>query len=356
MAGAGDCPKKDHNTALGPYQRRAAAKPVIKTYRPTLLFFCGSRECASRQRGRFLCRLREIAMRYSIVRGGGLLYSACAMRCIKLVCRNKKWGFFIMVYISILLISFGASAIGAVTGIGGGVIINPLMDALFDMGVATVSFLSGCTVLAMSSVSLVSNIKNKTRIDVKKSSLLAAGAVAGGAAGKAVFDYFMRYMESGDDVGAVQSAVLIIITAGVFVYTCLKKRIAAKSVEQPAGCVAIGLALGVMSSFLGIGGGPINIAVLAYFFSMDSKTAAANSLYIIFFSQVASLVTAAVSGSIPFFPAALLVVMIAGGVAGGLAGGRISKRIHNRQVDRVFLVLLAAIVAVSVYNFVSFSG
>ena len=44
------------------------------------------------------------------------------------------------------------------------------------------------------------------------------------------------------------------------------------------------ITLGILSSFLGIGGGPINLVVLFFFFSMDTKTAAQNSLYTILFS------------------------------------------------------------------------
>ena len=57
----------------------------------------------------------------------------------------------------------------------------------------------------------------------------------------------------------------------------------AYKVENASVCVLIGVFLGIMSSFLGIGGGPINFVVLFFFFSMSTKIAAENSLYIIFF-------------------------------------------------------------------------
>lgn len=77
--------------------------------------------------------------------------------------------------------------------------------------------------------------------------------------------------------------------------------------------------LGIISSFLGIGGGPINLVVLGYCFSMDSKTAAVISLYIILFSQLASLLAALISG-VPDFPPMALALMVAGGIGGGIAG------------------------------------
>ena len=51
-------------------------------------------------------------------------------------------------------ITFIATAFGAISGIGGGVIIKPVMDALVDFPIATISFLSGNTVLAMTAVTL----------------------------------------------------------------------------------------------------------------------------------------------------------------------------------------------------------
>ena len=45
--------------------------------------------------------------------------------------------------ILIFFISFLSSVVGAICGIGGGVIIKPVLDAADIMGVAAISFLSG---------------------------------------------------------------------------------------------------------------------------------------------------------------------------------------------------------------------
>lgn len=50
----------------------------------------------------------------------------------------------------IMIVCFFSSVVGAICGIGGGVIIKPVLDATGIMEVATASFLSGCTVLSMS--------------------------------------------------------------------------------------------------------------------------------------------------------------------------------------------------------------
>ena len=58
-------------------------------------------------------------------------------------------------YVLFWMISFGASIVGAICGIGGGVIIKPVLDAFGVLSVSTISFLSGCTVLAMTCYSVI---------------------------------------------------------------------------------------------------------------------------------------------------------------------------------------------------------
>ncbi len=48
---------------------------------------------------------------------------------------------------------------GSICGIGGGVIIKPVHDALKVMSVSSISCLSGCTVLSMSVVSVYKNMR-----------------------------------------------------------------------------------------------------------------------------------------------------------------------------------------------------
>jgi uncharacterized membrane protein YfcA len=89
--------------------------------------------------------------------------------------------------------------------------------------------------------------------------------------------------------------------------------------------------------------------VLGYFFSMDTKTAAANSLYIILFSQAASFVSTLITG-VPEFRILALALMVAGGIGGGIVGRKLNKRMDNRAVDKLFIALMCLIIAICVYN------
>ena len=250
------------------------------------------------------------------------------------------------------LVSFLASVAGAVCGIGGGVIIKPVLDATGILAVTTGSFLSGCTVLSMSVVSLYKNMRMKHDFVFDKAfaTVIAAGGVAGGLSGKALYELVLDNLSDTSHVGAVQAAVLLVITLGTLLATVYKQKIRTKELTSRPVIFLIGVVLGIFSSFLSIGGGPINLVVLFYFFSMTSKQAAMYSIYIIMFSQIASLLAAVVQGRVPDFSPPMLAVMMTCGILGGLAGSKLNKKIDNKAVDHLFIGLMAVIIAVNIYN------
>lgn len=257
-----------------------------------------------------------------------------------------------MQFVSIL-VSFFSSIIGAICGIGGGVIIKPVMDAVTEYSAATVSFLSGITVLCMTSYSIGRNlISHNSQVRLKIATLLGIGAAAGGVAGKILFEMIKQSFGDGHTLGAIQAITLFAVTLGTLLYSLFKKKIKTKNVLNPAFMILIGILLGMMSSFLGIGGGPINLVVLYYLFSMETKEAAQNSLYIIFISQIAGTIYSFISGSIPAnIPLDLLLFMAAGGIAGGIVGRMINHRISSRVVERLFIGLQIVICGICLYNF-----
>ena len=260
-----------------------------------------------------------------------------------------------MITIAVFLVCFCASIIGAICGIGGGVIIKPALDAFGIMDVATISFLSGCTVLSMTTYNVVrSKLAGDSKIDTNTGMPMALGAAIGGVFGKQLFQIIRNGAANPEFVGAVQAICLILVTLGTLLYTIYKARISTKQVESKLVALLIGLLLGVMSSFLGIGGGPINLVVLYYFFSMETKTAAENSLYVIFFSQTASLIASIVTRTVPAFEIGMLALMVCGGICGGMVGRKINKKIDNTTVDKLFIGLMVVMIIINIFNVFKF--
>ena len=248
------------------------------------------------------------------------------------------------------VVAFLSSIVGAICGIGGGVVIKPVLDMLRMGAPATINFLSGCTVLSMSLYSVSKALRaGDSKVEMSTGTPLALGAAAGGVVGKEMFSAVKAFFNGSPMVGGVQAIALGIITLGTLLYTINKSRIQTRTTSNKVVCLVIGLLLGIMSSFLGIGGGPINLVVLGYFFSMDTKTAAANSLYIILFSQIASLIATLISG-VPEFRIPALILMVAGGIGGGIVGRKLNKKMDNKAVDKLFIGLMVLIVGICVYN------
>ena len=255
------------------------------------------------------------------------------------------------------LVSLLASAVGAICGIGGGVIIKPVLDLLHLETVQAISFLSGCTVLSMSCYSVGrAMLSGERRVSLSTGTPLALGAAVGGLLGSQLFTAVKAMFENPNTVGAVQAVCLAAVTAGTLVYTVNKRRITTHRLSSWLACAVIGLALGCISSFLGIGGGPINLVVLYFFFSMDTKTAAANSLYIIFFSQLCSLLATILTGAVPEFRWPVLALMAAGGLCGGVLGRKLNRRMKGEAVERLFIGLMAVIIGISLFNARRYAG
>ena len=258
-------------------------------------------------------------------------------------------------FIICFLTAFFACSIGTICGMGGGIIIKPVLDATGVMSVSTITFLSGCTVIAMTCWSVGKTmLKKESVIDLKNTTFLAIGASLGGLIGKQLYNMVAKLFDNADTAGGIQAILLLIATIATFIYTINKNKLKSKKITNPVISIIIGLFLGVLGSFLGIGGGPFNVAVLYYFFSMNTKTATQNSLYIVLFSQVTSTLKTVCFDSVPNFNVSLLIGMIIFGIIGSEFGRRINKKIDDKQATCLFEGAMILIMCINIYNAVKF--
>ncbi len=257
-----------------------------------------------------------------------------------------------MVQIIHFIIAYAASVIGAISGIGGGIIIKPLLDRIAMFDIIQINFLSGCTVLAMTAMALIRNRSSEIVIHRKIGGIIAVSGIVGGLAGKYLFTLLLDNVSQPEAVKTIQTLILLILTAGVLVFTLFKQRVKPRHHTHAVICILTGLILGLTGAFLGIGGGPINLMVLYLLFAMDSKTAAINSIFVIFFSQLASLILTIASGNVPEFDLSVLILMILGGIAGALTGSAISRRITHHRVDRIFMAVLVLLIVITTSNLI----
>ena len=88
---------------------------------------------------------------------------------------------------------------------------------------------------------------------------------------------------------------------------------------------------------------------------MDSKVAAQNSLYIILFSQIASVFISIANNEASKVNLRFLIVMIIDGILGGVLGRFVNKKIDSNIVNKLFVTILIIIILITSYNLYHFS-
>lgn len=257
-----------------------------------------------------------------------------------------------MTYIIVAIVIFLSCTVGATVGLGGGVIIKPILDSMNFTTVDVVNFISSWAVFAMSISSIIRHKIQKTKFDKKVALLTSLGAVAGGFIGNRLFKLLIDAV--GSEKVVIFQAVMIILFVGFAVYYINKKNAKTFNVTNPAGIVLTGLVLGSLNSFLGIGGGPINITVLFLMFSLVVKEGAVYSICVVFFCQLSNLFTQFCTNQFKPYKDYLMVVVfgIVAAVLGGLLGSTLNKKFSEKTVRLVFTGVMAVVFGINVYNII----
>lgn len=241
-------------------------------------------------------------------------------------------------------IAIFSTTIGAMSGMGGGIIIKPLMDAISGLDVGTVNFMSSCAVFAMAFSAVYRGRKDGIDIDLKISVPLAVGAAFGGVLGKYLFEVITWNML------LLQSSLLLILNTSIYFYLKIKHKVRTLAVEKSSHSFTIGTVLGGISAFLGIGGGPINVVVLRYFYSSTAQVTAKRSIFVILFSQISAIITAFLTGLPENLDYIAIFLMMVGGVIGAILGSRWARGFSEEQMDAFFKDVLVGIIVLNGFN------
>lgn len=242
------------------------------------------------------------------------------------------------------LIAIFSTTIGAVSGLGGGTIIKPMLDAVSGLPLSAINFMSSCTVLTMTFLTIFRGRKDELDIPLLPTCYLAVGAACGGVFGKFLLSHL-----SGN-VSLVQSYILLIINVIVYIYMKYQDKTPCFYMKSYLLCLLIGMVLGAISSFLGIGGGTLNMMILYLLFGNSAKVTAKQSIYIIFLAQLMSVLTTLREGiPVGVVPMSLIVMMI-GGALGANLGRSLSKKLTESQMKGFFVDVLVAMIALNAFN------
>ncbi|MBQ1995222.1 MAG: sulfite exporter TauE/SafE family protein, partial [Clostridia bacterium] len=153
-------------------------------------------------------------------------------------------------------------------------------------------------------------------------------------------------------VTVVQNCVLAVLILCVFVYMKNKDKIKGRSLNGAVVSLAVGIFLGICSSFLGIGGGPINVALIIFLFSVGTKTATVCSLVTILFAQISKLTTVALTTGFSGFDLSIAPFMIVGAILGGFIGASLNKKCSEKTVEKAFNGVQLLVLGITVFNII----
>lgn len=239
-----------------------------------------------------------------------------------------------------------ANTIGAISGMGGGVIIKPVFDAIGADSVPAITFYSTVAVFTMSIVSTLRQRKNMT-IDYKKAGLISIGAVSGGILGNLAFEGLLKLVAAEETVQLTQIVITVLTIAFAWLVSDGRRNLNLK--KTPWYILAGGI-LGFLASFLGIGGGPINVALLMLCFGMEIKAATVYSIITIFCSQLAKIVTIAATLGFERYDLTMLFYIIPAAIVGGFMGATFSGILSAKKVRIIYQVVLIFVLAINIFN------
>ena len=165
-----------------------------------------------------------------------------------------------------------------------------------------------------------------------------------------MLDFIIDRLNINSIATVVQNIVLAILILGVIIYMKNKRRIKSKNLNGIPVCLVVGVFLGFCSSFLGIGGGPINVALIIYLFSFDTKTATVCSIVTILFAQIAKLATTALTTGFAVYDLSVAPLMAIGAVMGGFIGVSISKKCSEKTVEKSFNAVQLLVLTITIFN------
>jgi uncharacterized protein len=241
-----------------------------------------------------------------------------------------------MVTVLFLILGFFAGLLGALTGIGGGVILTPILALHFGIPIRQAIGTSLVAVITTSAASSSVHLQRHTT-DIRLGMTLELATSLGAAVMAYLVGYFNRNALEGLFAAFLFYSAITILSKGGKVKTednappLPNGDFVIPPYEPQRYPLGLGASLvaGALSGLLGIGGGPIKVPVMYIFMNVPLMVATATSNFMIGVTAAASAMVYYRRGDILVQVAAPLSV---GVFVGSLIGARLAPRIHTKVV------------------------
>ena len=258
-----------------------------------------------------------------------------------------------MVFIICFIIAIISSFIGAIAGLGGGVILVPSMflaasisDSFSWATPQTIVGISLITMIFTSLSSATAYMKSK-RVDFQTGLLLLSGSIPGGVLGSWLNSYFSP------KTFLIFFGTLVIVISLLMIVKKEKipKRTGKHGLQRTvhiAGetydyrisvflAIILSLAVGILSGLFGIGGGSIMVPAMILLFGMPAHIATATSMFMIFFVSMIGSISHVTMGHIAW---EYVLSFIPGAWIGGKLGAKVNQLLPGKTLEWVLRIIL----------------
>jgi uncharacterized protein len=244
----------------------------------------------------------------------------------------------------LVMLGFFAGLLGALTGIGGGVLISPILALHFGIPIRQAIGTSLVAVITTSAASSSIHLQRHTT-DIRLGMTLELATSLGAAVTAYLVGYFNRNVLEGLFAGFLLYSSINILLRGGKGKTHeappdqRNEEAVIPPYEPQRYPLGLGLSLiaGGLSGLLGIGGGPIKVPVMFIFMNVPLMVATATSNFMIGVTGAASAIVYYRRGDILVHIAAPLAV---GVFVGSLLGARLAPRVHSKYVIYLLVAIM----------------
>lgn len=171
-------------------------------------------------------------------------------------------------------------------------------------------------------------------VDLKGGMLFGSAGIVGAFAGSPLTKLVSP------EVLLLSFGVLMLVVAVSMIWRKRQAADAPARAPHPIQAILAGFGVGVLTGFLGVGGGFLIVPALVFFGGLSIKKAIGTSLFVIFLNCVAGLIGHLGRGSFDW----TLTAMVMGlAVAGAIVGTMLSHRIAAHRLQRMFAVLVLGV-------------
>nr|WP_260690885.1 sulfite exporter TauE/SafE family protein [Rhizobium laguerreae] len=252
-------------------------------------------------------------------------------------------------------------------GVGGGFLITPLL--IFYNIPPVVAVATGANQVVASSISGAISHFRRGSLDVKLGTVLLVGGLAGATVGIWIFS-LLRAIGQLDLIISLMYVIFLGTVGGLMLLESINAMRRAARNEPPVPrkpghqhwvhklplkvrfkkskiflsvipIVALGFAIGILTSIMGVGGGFIMVPAMIYLLRIPTNVVVGTSLFqIIFVTAYTTIVQAATNFSVDIVLAFILMVA---GVIGAQYGVRVGQKLRGEQLRALLGLLVLAV-------------